>query len=153
MKNTTGRPRISWDQYGLLLARTVATRSEDPYVQVGCVGFRQDHSIVGTGYNGAPTGVEIDWSDRDKRRSQVVHAEANLLKYSQPGEIYYLYCTLLPCSGCFEKLQKHGVREIIYEDVYERDSSTLDSSPTWGIVCRQFKLWPPKRVQSVNVKK
>ena len=67
------------------LAEVASTRSEDPYVKVGAFVLRQDHSIGGIGYSGGPSGVEIDWSDRDTRRQYVIHAEANALRYISPG--------------------------------------------------------------------
>jgi len=55
------------------LAFVASERSEDPYLKVGACALRADNSIAGIGYNGAPSGVEIDWSDRDDRRQRVVH--------------------------------------------------------------------------------
>ena len=59
--------RISWEEYALELAKVSSRRSEDPYVQVGACILRLDNSVAGLGYNGAPNGIEIDWSDRDER--------------------------------------------------------------------------------------
>ena len=71
--------RLSWLEYGMQLAKTASLRSEDPYVQVGCCILRPDNSIASLGYNGAPPGVDIDWSDRDDRRKRVIHAATNAL--------------------------------------------------------------------------
>ena len=47
------------------------------------------------GYNGAPSGVDIDWSDRNARRERVLHAEANVLNFVKPNEVELLACTHL----------------------------------------------------------
>ena len=78
--------RLSWEEYALQLATAAAARSEDPYERVGACVLRLDYSVAGVGYNGAPSGVEIDWSDRDRRRERVVHAEVNALRYVRPDE-------------------------------------------------------------------
>jgi dCMP deaminase len=137
--NRTERARPSWDEYGMLLALAASERSPDPFVAVGAAAFRKDHSTVSTGYNGAPSGQEIDWSDRDARRPFVVHAEENCLKYSKPGEPYYLYVTLAPCEKCFKKALEYGVKEIIYSDIYRSDTYALDNAEKEGVIIRQLK--------------
>jgi len=49
-------PRLSWDQYGASLARTVALRSDCKRSQVGAVLLDAGNRVVATGYNGAPAG-------------------------------------------------------------------------------------------------
>ena len=138
--NPTERERPSWDEYGMLLAYSAAQRSPDPYTIVGAAAFRKDHSTVATGYNGAPAGTEIDWSDRDARRPLVSHAEYNCLKYADPGSAHYLYVTLLPCSKCLKLAKMHGVKEIIYDQMYERDQQALTKAAEYGITLRQLSL-------------
>jgi dCMP deaminase len=138
--NSTERERIDWDEYGMFLAYAAAQRSPDPYMIVGAAAFRRDRSTVSTGYNGAPAGAEIDWTDRDKRRPYVLHAEANCLKYAAQSECYYLYVTLLPCKECLLRAAAYGVKEIIYDQVYERDTSSLEKAGEYGINIRQYSL-------------
>lgn len=111
-----GRP--SWDDYAITLARAAATRSEDPYIKVGCVTLRPDHSVASLGYNGAPSGVDMDWTDRDERRKRVLHAEANALRYVRPGELTggMLATTMLPCLECLKAARAQGVTDILYEN-------------------------------------
>jgi dCMP deaminase len=138
--NATERERIDWDEYGMLLAYAAAQRSPDPYVIVGAAAFRKDRSTVSTGYNGAPAGVEIDWSDRDKRRPFVLHAEANCLKYAARSDCYYLYVTMLPCKNCLLIAAGNGIKEIIYDQIYDKDTSSLEKAREYGINIRQYSL-------------
>lgn len=138
--NPTERERPSWDEYGMLLAYAAAERSPDPFVQVGAAAFRKDRSVVATGYNGAPSGTELDWTDRDKRRSFVIHAEYNCLKYTYSGEAYYLYVTLSPCFDCLNTACAHGIKEIIYDQTYARDTRAFEYAVRCGITMRQLTL-------------
>lgn len=125
--------RLSWEEYALSLAKAASLRSEDPYVKVGACVLRDDWSVAGVGYNGAPAGVEIDWSDRDERRKRVIHAELNALRYVRPNEGYLLVCTLLPCRSCIQAVAANGIKHIIYEDVYKVDNFALT-------LCEEFKI-------------
>lgn len=48
--------RPSWDTYFLDVAQAVANRADCTRRQVGAVIVDQEHRIVSTGYNGAPSG-------------------------------------------------------------------------------------------------
>ncbi len=125
--------RLGWEEYAIALAQSASLRSEDPYVQVGAVVLRSDWSVAGVGYNGAPAGIEIDWSDRDDRRKRVIHAEINALRYVRPDEGHILACTLLPCSACVQTIAAHGIKHILYKDVYQVDDFALK-------LCQEFKI-------------
>jgi dCMP deaminase len=106
--------RLTWDQYALNIAHVVKSRSEDPFLQVGAVLMRPDHSIAAVGYNGAPPGVELDWSDRDARRAHVIHAEANAFRFVRPKEVHTVAVTTLSCAQCMLLLSSYGVSRIVY---------------------------------------
>lgn len=116
--------RISWDQYGLNIAYAAASRSEDQHHRVGAALFRADHSVASIGYNGAPPGVDIDWSDRDNRRSYVIHAEANALRYVHAGEVETMVSTMMPCGNCVLLASAYGVKRIVYFE--ELDPAVYD---------------------------
>lgn len=124
---------LSWERYALKLAKVAASKSKDPYIQVGCCLLRRDHSVASLGFNGFPSGMKEDWSDRDKRRKYTVHAEINSLRYIQPGECYLAAVTLLPCNDCLKSLAAYGIQKIVYESVYQQDPSTLKLAPDFGI--------------------
>lgn len=108
--------RPSWEAYALALAEVVATRSEDPWLRVGAVALRKDHSIASTGYNGAPAGVTIDWENRDERRKRVIHAEANALRWCTPKDLEggLVAVTHCPCLECVRLLAAYGVKRVVY---------------------------------------
>ena len=109
--------KITW---WLLLAELASARSEDPWCKVGAVGVRQDGSIAGVSYNGAPPKIEIDWKNRDERRKYVVHAETNLLRYIKPNECPIIATTISPCYDCLKNLASYGVKEIYFKEFYDK---------------------------------
>ena len=111
-----GRARLSWRDTAMQLAFDIARyRSEDPYVQVGAVIIKNDNSIV-MGYNGAPPGIDIDWSDRNARRMRVLHAEENALDSIKYGEAKLMAVTAMPCKSCVRLLAQKGVTVVFYAE-------------------------------------
>jgi len=125
--------RISWEQYALELAKTGSRRSEDPYKKVGSCALRHDKSVAAIAYNGPPSGIEIDWSNRDERRKRVIHSEINCLAYCKPGEIWLLACTLLPCHACMQTIGAYKIKKVIYEEVYDKDDFSLTLAREYNI--------------------
>lgn len=113
---------IDW---ALDLAVVAASRSEDPYKKVGSIALRPDNSIAAVSYNGAPPKVNIDWTDREKRRSFVIHSEMNLLRYIKPGECNRVVVTLSPCIDCLKNLTAYGIKQVFYIEEYKRCDFSL----------------------------
>lgn len=120
-----GRQRIGWHEYFMRMAYLAADRSQDPYLTVGAVAVREDNSIAGVGYNGAPPGVEIDWSDRDARRPLVIHAEVNCLNHIKPGECDRLYSTFMPCPNCLATIASKRIKTVYFCDFRDMGSERV----------------------------
>jgi dCMP deaminase len=129
---------MSWEEYAIALAGVAALKSKDPYVKVGCCLLRHDNTIASLGYNGFPSGVEEDWSDRDERRKYVNHSEQNALRFVKPNECYLAAITLLPCNDCLKSLASYGIKKVIYREVYDRDDSSLIMANKFGIELKQL---------------
>lgn len=129
----------NWEEYAIALAQVASLKSKDPYIKVGCCLLRYDNTIASLGYNGFPSGVEEDWSDRDERRKYVNHAEANALRFVKPGECYLAAVTLLPCNDCLKALASYGIKKIIYSQAYDKDSSSLNLSSKFNIEIKQIE--------------
>jgi len=137
--NQTGS-RPSWDLYGMSMAYAASLRSQDPFVKVGAAAFREDHSIAATGYNGAPPGIEISWSNREERRKYVCHAELNCLRHVRPGEAKTIYVTLSPCAECIKTIGAFGITRVVFNEVYSRDTAAFDIASVYGISMKQLKF-------------
>ena len=125
--------QVDWEEYAINIAETVAQKSKDPWRKVGACILRRDNSIASVGYNGYPAGVAEDWSDRDKRRAFVVHAEQNALRYVRPDECRLIAVTLLPCNDCLKAIASYGIRKIVFRDVYDFDESSLRFAERLGV--------------------
>ena len=125
--------RLSWVDYGIELAKTAALRSEDPFVKVGCCLFRPDNSVASLGYNGAPPGIDIDWTDRDERRKRVIHAETNALKNIKPQEVDRMFVTLMPCGDCIKNVASYGIKHVFYIKTYNLDKRAEGLALEFGI--------------------
>jgi dCMP deaminase len=117
--------RPEWDEYFMLIARTVATRATCPRASVGAV-LARDHRILTTGYNGAPRNVEhcIDVGclvvhDHCQRAT---HAEANAIVQGALHGVGLAgstaYCTHQPCVNCSKLLISAGIERIVYDIAY-----------------------------------
>ncbi len=106
----------------MILSYCCALRSEDLHTKVGCCAFRADNSIVSLGYNGAPPGVKIDWTDRDAKNKRVTHAEISCLRYAKPGEVSYLTVTTHPCVHCLPVIASYGIKTVYFGEEYHRDA-------------------------------
>ncbi len=120
-------PRISWDEYFLEIAQTVAKRSTCSRAQVGAV-FVRERRILTTGYNGSPSGVQHCNHEGDfwnynhtKREGKdlidghccvAIHAELNSIIQAAIIGISlkdsYLYCTHEPCLDCTKAIIQVG---------------------------------------------
>ena len=121
--------RIDWDTYALKLAEVAALRSEDPFVQVGACALDKENRVLGVAYNGLAPGKIVSnvfWADRDGRRPYILHAETNLLSLFKRNEAHTVACTLMPCPSCATHIVAHGVKRVIYRDVYSKDTKALD---------------------------
>lgn len=122
------------------IAQAASWRSEDPYVKVGACILRRNYSVASVGYNGAPSGIEIDWSDRDMRRHKVIHAEMNALRYIEPGEGHLIAVTLKPCCDCIKNITSYGIKKVFYLEDYHRATETDQLSEEFGIEICQITL-------------
>jgi dCMP deaminase len=133
--------RISWKDYALKMAEVTTLRSEDPFMKVGAVVLNKENRVVGVGYNGLASGKTVTeefWKDRDERRKYMIHAEANALLNIKRGEGDLLACTLLPCGSCATLIAAHGIKHVVYNEVYKRDTSSLEIFKFYGIKCEQL---------------
>jgi dCMP deaminase len=129
---------ISWDEYFMNMSHVVKTRSKDPKMQVGAVLVSlKDHRIISTGYNSVKSGLndaEIDWTDRDRVKDIVIHAETNAILYAQSKfEDAVLYTTHSPCNECLKLLSATKIKKIVYDHQYRDFSKTIE-------LCKYFDI-------------
>jgi len=128
--------RLSWEEYALKIAEVAALRSEDPWMQVGACGLDHENRVIGVAYNGLASGIKVDkefWEDRNIRRPYMIHAEANLLSLFERNRCKLLACTLLPCSSCATLIAAHGIKKVVFKEIYNRDQEAFKIFNFYGI--------------------
>lgn len=123
--------RQSWDEYFLDIALKVATRSTCLRRKVGSVAVNMDHRIIGTGYNGAPSGLSHCTKETCVRTKnnipsgelphicKAIHSEANIVLQLGYGlKNSTLYCTTKPCINCLKLLMGTQVQRIVWIEDY-----------------------------------
>jgi dCMP deaminase len=135
MKDT----RPSWECYFMDIARLTSKRSNCIKRKVGAV-IVKDNRIVSLGYNGTPVGVKNCFEggcDRCSNKGNscgmnldicmCLHAEENAMLFVNKDILMgsSLYVTLFPCVGCSKRIIQCGIKEIIYDEVYNPEMEIL----------------------------
>lgn len=126
--------RPGWDEYFMGIAEAVATRADCTRRKVGAVLVDDQHRIVGTGYNGAPSGVTgcLDGGcprgklttqelapmtdyDAGPGRCVALHAEVNAVLYAvRAARGTTCYVNHEPCGPCLRTLAGAGVARVVW---------------------------------------
>lgn len=122
--------RPSWDEWGLNLAKAVATRADCRRAKHGAVILSFEHRVVSTGYNGYPSGQlgclkggcprgSVPASELPHLapyhegigRCDAIHAEANALLHADWASVQRgtMYITGQPCHGCLVLIKGSGL--------------------------------------------
>lgn len=130
--------RMTWGEYFMKIAETVAERSTCIRRKVGAVAVR-DNRILVTGYSCAPSGIPncIDYPDRCIREAlsipsgtqhevcHAVHAEQNLIIQAMTAQKTLqdatVYVTCHPCYICTKMLISCGIEAVVVKGGYADD--------------------------------
>jgi dCMP deaminase len=153
--------------YFMNIAETTAELSYAKRLQVGAV-LVKDNQIIGTGYNGMPSGWDNtcedqestydnrdissgDWSyiqhtkqwTRLKTKPEVLHAEMNCISKVARSTLSSagatMFCTHAPCMDCAKFIYQAGVAELYYKHKY-RSTNGLDFLVKCGIPVHQHTI-------------
>ena len=159
--------RPEWDEYFMVIAKIVSTRSTCNSRPTGAVVVRDKH-ILTTGYNGSMPGAPhcsdeppVDGRPFCYRRHMKIgeydkynfcrssHAEANAIaqaaRFGISLEGATLYSTLAPCYVCLKLIASARIRAVFYEYAYE--SSDLERDEFWNTAAREAGLETFKQLQ------
>jgi dCMP deaminase len=141
-----GRPRLPWDEYFMMIARVVASRSTCGRKHVGAVIVRE-RTILSTGYNGSVKGLphcdEVGHLLESDHCTRTIHAEANaIVQAARNGvrtEGASIYITASPCWSCFKMIANAGIGEVLYGEFY-RDERIFDVARVLGMKLVQVEV-------------
>lgn len=110
---------MDWHEYFMGFAEHAAKKSKDS-TKVGAVLVDPKGSVILTGFNGPPRGVE-DLPERFERPVKYMfasHAETNMVAFAARNGIRTEGCmvvvTHMPCAACTRTLIQAGIQHIIY---------------------------------------
>ena len=141
---------ISWDEYFMGIAVLSAKRSKDPHTQVGACIVSEDWKVMGTGYNGLPSGCSDDafsWAREgeflETKYPYVVHAEQNaILNSIGPLKNCTIYVGLFPCNECAKSIIQSGIRQVVFlSDKYNESVTNIAAKKLFEMAevsCTQF---------------
>lgn len=124
--------RPDWDTYYSGVAEAVAARGECVRRKVGAIIVR-DHTIISTGYNGAPSGEPSCLDGHCPRANRtdvvhgtgyaesgcrVIHAETNAIIRAGRDRCIgaTLYVTTHPCDLCSSLIQAAGIARVVVQE-------------------------------------
>lgn len=139
--------RIDWDQYFMMQAALLASRSTCQRLSVGAVLVR-DKRIIAGGYNGSVSGddhcLDAGCYLRDGHCVRTIHAEMNAIlqcaKFGAPTDGASLYVTDFPCLQCTKSLLQAGIKEINYIRNYHNDDYAMKLIRLKNVALHQIKL-------------
>ena len=141
------KKRIDWDQYFMIQAALLASRSTCNRLSVGAVLVRNKRIIAG-GYNGSVSGdahcIDEGCYLRDGHCVRTIHAEMNAIlqcaKFGISTDGASLYVTDFPCLQCTKSLLQAGIKEINYIRNYHNDEYAMKLIKLKNIRLNQIKL-------------
>lgn len=149
LQETTICKRPSWDEYFLEIMHTVAKRATCDRGKTAVVAVK-DRKIIATGYVGSPIGLPhcdeeghllhkvINEDDSVSQHCiRTIHGEQNVIcqaaKYGIPLEGATLYMKLTPCFTCAKMIINAGIKRVVAEKKYHKDTYSLDSLKKAGV--------------------
>lgn len=129
--------RPDWQSIWMGLARSLAARSVDPRLKVGCVIVdAANRSVLAVGYNGDEVGGRNAVDSLEPGQSGFVHAEVNALIKSRGVAGATVYVTHAPCAVCARALVNERIACVVYGETY-RDTRGLSLLEAAGV-----DVWP-----------
>ena len=127
--------RLGWHEYFMSVAHLISRRATCTRGHIGAV-IVKDHSILSTGYNGAPAGLPHcnDSICRIYRTTHpdgtveencvnTIHAEINAIAQAAKHGVAIrdsdIYITASPCIHCLKVLINVGIKTIYYDKPYK----------------------------------
>ncbi|MDI3535085.1 MAG: dCMP deaminase [Thermosediminibacterales bacterium] len=125
--------RISWHDYFMLQAKTIALRSTCTRLMVGCL-ITRDNRVIAAGYNGSVSGdvhcIDVGCKLENGHCVRTIHAEANAIlqcaKFGISTNGADIYVTHFPCLNCTKMIIQAGIKNLYYETDYRVDSYALE---------------------------
>ena len=128
--------RLSFEEFGILLALAASSRSEDIFTQVGGAAFDKDKRIIAVCYNGFLPKMQLSeefLSNRELKNQYVFHSEQNLLAQIKKGDAETIFLTHSPCANCARLIAANDVKNVFFLQEYHRETGYKDIFNFYGL--------------------
>ena len=125
------------------MATLVASKSKDKSIQCGTVIIGEGHTILTTGYNGFPRGVDDNneaYHKRPEKYFWTEHSERNAIYNAARNGIKLLgsnaYVTVHPCVDCARAFVQAGIKEVMVppknDVLFDKKELRMDWKESWS---------------------
>lgn len=127
--NYRTKSETKWIDMFFEMCDVISKKSKDPSTKVGCVIVSDNNSVISTGFNGFPIGVEdcvIDTGsgktskryERPEKYLWTAHAEENAIAFAARNGVSTNGATLyvnrmIPCTRCTRLIIQSGIKRVI----------------------------------------
>lgn len=144
--------RLSWDEYGCLLALMAKSRSVDKFTRVGGVALDEKGRVIGVSYNGLKSGMETpDWMNLEENRAKksefFIHSESNLCALLKINECHTICLTISPCIKCCQAIAALNIKRVVYISEYKKCNKFKEFFDFYGIEHKELN-----EVEKNNIK-
>ena len=133
--------RKTWDEIWWEFALSISERSCDNKFKVGAVIVTDDNTqVLSMGYNGDHKGGSNMRDSNETGKSGFIHAEVNALikmDYNNPKR-KIMYVTHSPCSVCAKCIVNANIEEVVYLNLYEKDTKWIELLRNSNIIVRHL---------------
>ncbi len=159
--------RPDWTQYFMTMAYLAASRSTDQSTHAGSVIVTKDNSIISTGYNGPPRGIEFSHGDPRHKAPEkykwMEHSERNAIynaaRHGSALDGCRLYVNFCPCVDCARAMIQSGIDEVIvHHEGQETFLKSRGGTSNWDesfattkeILGDKLRFWSGKLYQPIG---
>jgi dCMP deaminase len=135
--------RPTWDEYFLGLLEAIGARGTCDRGRSGSVIVSEDHTILSTGYVGAPPGsphcdqvghlmktVTHEDGHQSQHCMRTLHAEENaILQAAKEGikiQGATIYTKMAPCYNCAMRIVRVGIKKLVAQKRYHADGQAIE---------------------------
>jgi len=118
--NKENNMNLSWKRWHIGLTHWVSGKSKDRSTKVGAVIVDDDNTVISTGFNSFPRGVNDNVDSRHERPAKyqwTEHAERNAIynaaRQVLKGTTLVLQYAPCPCCDCTRGVIQSGIKKII----------------------------------------
>jgi dCMP deaminase len=111
---------MEWSEYYLNVAEFVKVKSKDESTQIGAVIVSEGNSVLSTGYNSFPRGLDDNIPERQERPEKYYwfeHAERNAIYNAAMNGVALRNSTMyvtsgVPCVDCARGIINSGIKVV-----------------------------------------